>query len=114
MLIDDLRKKFPETPILFAQLPTIEAFPAFTKEMKFVLGNHKDILAFHLHQQVLKNKNIYFPTEKINVKEWLSKLKEGETTSEFFSDGIHPSELCYELWPKDGVQFLSEPNIIFS
>lgn len=112
-LINDLQKKFPETPILFAQLPTIEAFPAFTTAMKLVLGNHKDILAYHLHQQVLKNKNAYFPTEKINVKEWLGKLKKGQTALEFFSDGIHPSELCYDWWAKDCVDFLSETDITF-
>lgn len=114
ILINDLQKKFPETPILFAQLPTIEVFPAFTKQMKFVLGNHKDLLARHLNIQVLKNKNTYFPTEKINVKEWLGKLKEGQTASEFFSDGIHPSEICYEWWAKDCVAFLSHSNINFS
>ena len=113
LLIDDVRKKFPKTPILFAQLPTIEVFPAFTKEMKLVLGNHKDLLAFHLHQQVLKNTNVYFPTEKINVKEWLGKLKEGETVSKFFSDGIHPSKLCYQLWAEDCIKFLSQSNINF-
>lgn len=114
LLIDDLRKKFPETPILFAQLPTIEAFPAFPKEMKFVLGNHKDILAQHLKKQVLNNENVYFPTEKINVKEWLGKLEEGQTVSEFFSDGIHPSEFCYELWAKDSVTFLNQSKIHFT
>lgn len=113
LLIDDLRKKFPETPILFAQLPTIEVFPAFPKEMKRVLGNHKDILAEHLNRQVLKNRDVYFPTEKINVKEWMGKLKEGQTVSEFFSDGIHPSERCYELWAKDCVTFLTHSKINF-
>ncbi|MBF8456307.1 SGNH/GDSL hydrolase family protein [Kaistella sp. G5-32] len=112
-LINDLRKKFPETPVLFAQLPTIEMFPAFSKEMKLVLGNHKDILADHLNTQVLKNKNVYFPTEKINFKEWLGKLKEGQTVWEFFSDGIHPSELCYDLWAKDCVTFLGQSKINF-
>lgn len=111
ILIDDLRLKFPVIPILFAQLPTVEAFPAFSKEMKFVLGNHKDILASHLHQQVIKNENVFFPTEKINVKEWLAKLKEGQTVSEFFSDGVHPSELCYQMWAKECVDFLANSPI---
>ena len=113
ILIDDLQKKYSETPILFVQLPTIEAFHAFTKQMKWVLGNHKDILAHHLNKQVLQNKNVYFPLEKINKEEWLGKLEKGQTISEFFSDGIHPSELCYDLWAKDGVKFLSTTNFKF-
>lgn len=111
LLIDGLRIKFPETPILFAQLPTIEVFPAFKREMKFVLGNHKDLLAEHLNQQVLQNENVFFPAAKINIKEWLGKLKEGEDVSHFFSDGIHPSEFCYELWAKDCVTFLKDCKI---
>ncbi|MEC5156467.1 SGNH/GDSL hydrolase family protein [Chryseobacterium sp. MP_3.2] len=111
LLIDALRGKFPETPLLFAQLPTIEVLPAFTKEMKFVLGNHKNLLAAHLNEQVLQNKKVYFPMEKINIVEWLGKLKEGETVAQFFSDGIHPSEFCYELWAKDCVAYLKDSKI---
>ncbi|QBO59224.1 SGNH/GDSL hydrolase family protein [Chryseobacterium salivictor] len=112
-LIENLQNKFPETPILFPHLPTIETFPAFTKQMKSVLGNHKDLLADYLNMQVLKNQNVYFPTRKINVQEWLGKMKEDQTIADFFSDGIHPSELTYELWANDCVQFLSDSKIDF-
>lgn len=113
LLIDDLQHKFPKTPILFAHLPTIESFPAFTKQLRFVLVNHKDLLAENLRDLVLKNKNIYYPPEKINIQEWTGKLKENQTVVDFFSDGIHPSELCYELWARDCVQYLSTSNINF-
>ena len=112
-LIDNLRQKFPETSILFAQLPTIETFPAFTKEMQYVLGNHKNLLADHLHHQVVKNSNTYFPTEKINVNEWLSKLEEDQTVLHFFSDGIHPSEVTYKWWAKESVEYLATLKINF-
>ncbi len=114
LLIHNLQEKFPGTPILFAQLPTIEVFPAFTKQMKFVLGNHKNLLAAHLNKTILENENTHFPSEKINVQKWLGKLKEDQTAWEFFSDGIHPSELCYDWWAKDCVTFLSHSQIEFS
>lgn len=114
ILIDDLRGKFPDTPILFAQLPTIEAFPAFTAEMKFVLAGHKNILANYLHQQVLKNKNIFYPSEKINIQKWMATLKDSETVSDFFSDGIHPSELTYKMWAYECADFLHQSSFKFN
>lgn len=114
LLIENLQTKFPNTPILFAHLPTVETFPAFTKQMRFVMANHKNILADHLGEQVLNYQNIFYPTAKINVKEWLTNLKEGENVSTFFSDGIHPSELTYQLWAKDCVSYLVDSKISFS
>ena len=114
LLIDSLRNKFPETPISFAQLPTIEVFPALTKEMQFVLGNHKDLLAQYLYSQTLKNKNIYFPTNKVDIQKWMNLLNDNQTITDFFSDGIHPSELTYKMWAKESVEFLVESKIKFS
>ena len=114
LLIDTLRNKFPETPISFAQLPTIEAFPALTKEMQFVLGNHKDLLAQYLYCQASKNKNIYFPTNKVDIQKWMKLLNDNQTISDFFSDGIHPSELTYKMWAKESVQFLLDSKLKFS
>lgn len=114
LLIEDLQSKFPNTPILFAHLPTVETFPAFSKQMRFVMANHKNILADHLGEQVLKYQNVFYPTAKINVKEWMKHLKEGENLSTFFSDGIHPSELTYQLWAKDCVDYLVDSNISFN
>ena len=114
LLIDSLRDKFPGTPISFAQLPTIEVFPALTKEMQFVLGNHKDLLAQYLYSQTSKNKNIYFPTNKVDIQKWMKLLNDNQTIEDFFSDGIHPSELTYKMWAKESVQFLLDSKLNFS
>lgn len=114
LLIDSLRSKFPDSPILFVQLPTIEAFPALTKEMQLVLGNHKDLLVEYLHQKTLENKNIHFTTEKVDIQKWMRQLNKNQTITDFFSDGIHPSELTYKLWAKESVQFLIDSKVNFS
>ena len=82
--------------------------------MQFVLGNHKDLLADYLELQTSKNKNIYFPNKKINIDRWMSELNDHQTVLDFFSDGIHPSELTYELWAKESVQFLKDSDLNFS
>ena len=114
LLIESLRNKFPETPISFVQLPTIEAFPALTKQMQYVLGNHKDLLVEYLHEKTLENKNIYFTTEKVNIQKWMKKLNDNQTVADFFSDGIHPSELTYKMWAKESVEFLVNSKLNFS
>ena len=114
LLIDSLRNKFPETPISFTQLPTIEAFPALTKAMQFVLGNHKDLLAQYLYSQTSKNKNIYFPTNKVDIQKCIKLLNDHQTISVFFIDGIHPSELTYKMWATESVQFLLDSKLKFS
>ena len=110
-LIDSLRSKFPKTPILFAQLPTVEMFPALTKEMQFVLGNHKNILAEYLYKLTSQNQNTYFPTTKVDVQKWVKELNANQTIADFFSDGIHPSELTYKIWAKESVEYLSSLKI---
>ncbi len=114
LLINSLRNTFPETPISFAQLPTVEEFPSLTKEMQFVLGNHKNLLAQYLYSQTLKNENIYFPTAKVDIDKWMKLLNENQTIADFFSDGIHPSELTYKMWAKESVQFLLDSKLKFS
>ena len=74
IFIDDLRAKFPQTPIFFVQLPPLEAFPALTKEMRYVLGGRKDFLAEALKEQITKNSGVYFASDKLSAEEWLSKL----------------------------------------
>ncbi len=113
-LIRHLKTQFPSTPILFVQLPTIESFPAFTKQMQSVLGNYKDLLAHHLNNEVLKNENVFYPNQKINVDEWLTKITKNQTIADFFSDGIHPSELTYQLWSEDSVKYLKTTEVRFN
>ena len=76
--------------------------------------NHKNLLAENLSNLISKNKNIYYPPQKIKIEEWMGKLNENQTIFDFFSDGVHPSELTYELWAKDCVQYLATSNINFS
>ena len=58
--IDKLTKKlkgrYPNTPIYFTNMPPIKEFPAFTKTIKFVIGNLVEILGEKLNKYVSKKR----------------------------------------------------------
>ena len=49
---------------------------------------------------------VYYPGEIITIKKWADKFDIANETSYFFSDGVHPSQLTYELWAKDMAEFI--------
>jgi lysophospholipase L1-like esterase len=106
LLIKDLKRKFPRTPIYFTNMPPIKEFPAFTKLMKFVIGNLVEILGARLNKRVKKKSNVHYNNEIITLKNWKEKYAiEGEIST-FFSDGVHPSKLTYQVWGKDMADFI--------
>lgn len=105
-LIKVLKRKFPKTPIYFTNMPPIKEFPAFTKTIKFVIGNLVEILGKRLHRRVRKKSNVHYNNEVIALNTWKDKFKIEGNVSTFFSDGVHPSKLSYQVWGKDMGQFI--------
>jgi lysophospholipase L1-like esterase len=101
-LISILQIKFPKTPLFFTSMPPIKEFPAFTKPIKFVIGNLVEILGERLHT-IIKNKpNVYYNSEVITLNTWSKKHNlPTNDASIYFSDGVHPSELTYKVWGKE-------------
>ena len=101
-LVNLLQVKFPETPIFFTNMPPIKEFPAFTKPIKFVIGNLVEILGKHLHIAVNNKPNMYYNNEIITLKEWSQRnTLPNNDPKLYFSDGVHPSELTYKVWGKE-------------
>jgi lysophospholipase L1-like esterase len=106
LIIKDLKRKFPKTPIYFTNMPPIKEFPAFTGIIKFVIGNLVEILGKRLSKKVSTKKNVHFNDEIIQFKIWKERYQiEGDITT-FFSDGVHPSKLTYQIWGKDMATFI--------
>ena len=87
-------------------MPPIKEFPAFTKIIKFVIGNLVEILGKRLYRKVKNNKNVHFNNEIISIKTWKEKYKIKGNSTTFFSDGVHPSKLTYQIWGKDMATFI--------
>lgn len=106
LLIKKLKKKFPKTPIYFTNMPPIKEFPEFTSVIKFVIGNLVEILGERLYRKTKNKENVHYNKEVINFETWKKRYNlEGDITT-FFSDGVHPSKLTYQIWGKDMATFI--------
>ncbi len=107
-LISELRLRFQNTPIFFADMPPIRFFPAFTFSMKTVLGSHAEILGETLADVCDEKSEVFFRNKKISFEEWNVELGKDYSESDFFSDGVHPSQLTYRIWADDFADFVHQ------
>ncbi len=111
-LINELQQRYPNTPVAFTNMPPIKEFPAFTRLIKFTIGNLVEILGETLSRLAAQRKNVYYNREKITIDEWTQRLNIDKHTAEFFSDGVHPSKLTYQVWAKDFANFLIREKVL--
>ncbi len=111
-LIENVRSKFNETPIVFTNMPPIKEFPAFTSLMKFVIGNLVELLGDELKKEVVNHPNVYYNHSSITLEDWMERNGISGQPSDFFSDGIHPSKLTYRIWGKEMAYFITENEIL--
>lgn len=100
-LIQSLRIKFPDAPIVFCNMPPIKEFPAFSKLIKSSIGNLGEILGANLREVVKNHDNIYYHDKILTLKSWNEQFGFTHTKSDYFSDGVHPSKLAYQTWALD-------------
>ena len=112
-LIIALREKFGNTPILFTSMPPIKLFPAFTSLIKFSMGNLVEMLGEMLEQTITKHDNVFYDAQKISFENWIDKIDPSTNSSDFFSDGVHPSKLTYQIWAKETANYAVQNSLIF-
>jgi lysophospholipase L1-like esterase len=113
-LIDAMKNKFGEVPIAFANMPPIKEFPAFTSLMKFTLGNLVELLGEELEKTIADKSSVYYQSNTITLKDWTMRMNIDGNEKDFFSDGLHPSQLTYQTWAKDFSDFIVENKVIES
>lgn len=111
-LIKNLRLKFKKTPILFINMPPIKEFPAFTSLIKFTIGNLVDILGEELVKVVADFENVYYYARVVRSNYFIERYKLNTTPTDFFSDGVHPSKITYQIWAKDVARYIMESKEI--
>ncbi len=104
-LLTTLGEKFPHTPVVFANMPPIKEFPAFSPLIKFVVGNLVEQLGVQLQNTLSRQQRVYYHADIIKLKNWMPKFP-GTTSEDFFSDGVHPSKLTYQAWAQDLAQYI--------
>ncbi len=104
-----LHTKFPDTPIVFANMPPIASFPAFPFLVKLFVGKTVERYGNLLNKTIKKIPGVYFDEKEIRELNWESK---GYLASDFFSDGVHPSKLTYHLWAERIGDFILDNNVL--
>lgn len=106
-LLNLVQNKFPETPVYFTNMPPIKEFPAFTKTIKFVIGNLVEILGEKLYYYIKNKENVFYNDEIITLKTWSKRHNLPQNDAKiYFSDGVHLSELTYKVWGKEMGDFV--------
>jgi lysophospholipase L1-like esterase len=111
-LIAALRQRFPETPVLFANMPPIKSFPAFTPLIKRVVGSHVEWLGQALGHVVQPLPNVFYYARVITLEDWRDRLGVSAPPADFFSDGVHPSALTYQVWAQDVAGYIRRLGIL--
>ncbi len=111
-LLQETQELFPNTPIVFMNMPPIKEFPAFTSLIKFSVGHLVRILGRELEFIVDNMEEVYFSSEVIEFNTWLQKYRMNANRLAFFSDGVHPSVITYQIWAKDLVDFIFRNKVI--
>ncbi len=108
-LVSDLRLKFPNTPIAITNIPPIKDFISFTPIMKFVFGNLGELFGDEL-TQITKGKEhegLFYRPLHMTLEGLKRKYNVDAETADFFSDGVHPSKLTYQVLAEDFAGFLT-------
>lgn len=107
-IIQELQDRFPSAEILFANMPPIKEFPAFTLAIKSTIGNLVEILGTELNKLVQKKDRVYYYADRITLKKWMAFAPENSQYSDFYSDGVHPSKLTYQVWSEQLAKYFIE------
>lgn len=108
ILIRVLQSKFPNTILIFTNMPPIKEFPAFTNVVKWTIGRLVEFHGEALTQVVKKYNNVYYMDEVLQLALWVDKLDGKYKVDDFFSDGVHPSALTYQLWAGEVATFIKD------
>jgi lysophospholipase L1-like esterase len=107
-LLAELRLIFGNTPVVFINMPPIKEFPAFTPLIKWTVGNLVEILGEELNKLISNYQGVYYCNRTLSIADWVERLNVDVQNGVFFSDGIHPSKLTYQIWARDFSNFLFE------
>lgn len=113
-LINAIKGKFGDTPIIFGSLPPIKEFPAFTTLMKLIIGNHVEVLGDELDNLVKDMDNVYYYARRVTLTDWANRLNVVGSPEDFFSDGVHPSKLTYQVSAIDLVRYLMSDHRLWN
>ena len=99
--VEAVRRRLGPVPILIASLPPIGDFPAFPWLIRRVMGGLIGLYCEQLHTAAVQWSDVEFCEERVTFESWIQKYPSDLSVEDFFSDGVHPSEITYQSWGED-------------
>lgn len=106
-LLMELRDRYKDAKIIFINMAPVRDFLVLSRLLKFFLGQQIDLLGDELTKTIRNFDNVYFIEDRIALEDYMKKTNHQYRAEDFFSDGVHPSELTYNMWGKDIGRFVT-------
>lgn len=111
-MVDRLQERYPGTPLAFTNIPPIREFPAFTPLIKRTIGRLVEFHGEQLQRVAEDRSGVFYNPEQISLEGWMRKCQVDGARADFFSDGVHPSGLTYQVWARDFAGFLGNSVLL--
>ncbi|MEM9919318.1 MAG: SGNH/GDSL hydrolase family protein [Bacteroidota bacterium] len=112
LLLKDLRQMGLTAPIVFMNVPPVHEFPIFPWYLKLILGRLVRLHGYELQNVVRRHEDVYYIKEKVFLEDMKRKVPYPTRTRDYFSDGVHPSELTYRLWGEDIADYILSKGVL--
>ncbi len=108
-ILDFLTKRFNDTPIVFINMPPTTEFPVFDKMLKYFVSKQMLILRSELQKLIPSYPHAYYIPHKLTAERLIKKYNiKGKQIPDFYSDGVHPSKLTYNMWAREIFEFIQQ------
>ncbi|MEO1514835.1 MAG: SGNH/GDSL hydrolase family protein [Bacteroidota bacterium] len=111
-LITCIRRQGHKSPILFINVPPVHEFLVFPWHFKLVLGRLVRLHSYVLKQVAYRADQVHYMQDKIHLSDMMQRVPYPTQPTDYFSDGVHPSELTYRLWAQQIAEFILERQLI--
>ena len=75
--------------------------------MKSTVGNLVELLGDSLNSLVQEFPQVYYNAERIQLDVWQERHGVSGDVRQYFSDGVHPSLLTYQIWARDMAGYIA-------
>ncbi len=111
-LIEAIRQRQPECPIVIANMPPIRGFPAFPWTMRLALGLLTELHGKSIEDLPQRFADVHYAAGPVRLDRWIERSDEPIDVADLFCDGVHPSPLTYRHWAADLVDLAAERGAI--
>lgn len=106
-ILDFLTTRFGDTPIVFINMPPTTEFPVFDRMLKYFVSKQMLLLRSELQGLIPSYPSAHYIPFKLTAEKLIKKYQlNGKRIPDFYSDGVHPSKLTYNMWAREIFEFI--------